>query len=102
MNSLAEKEIEKALVRTAKKMGGLALTFVSPGWDGAPDRIVLFPGGRIGFVELKRPGGTMRPLQIRRKKQLESLGFKVFCVDGTEKIPEALDEIKSQKKRMPE
>ena len=90
-----EKTIERKLVKTAKNMGGLALKFVSPGFDGVPDRIVLFPGGCVGFVELKSPGGTMRPLQVRRKKQMESFGFKVFCVNGTEQIEEVLNAIRT-------
>lgn len=90
-----EKTIERKLVKTAKNMGGIALKFVSPGFDGVPDRIVLFPGGCAGFVELKSPGKTMRPLQVRRKRRLESLGFKVFCVDGTEQIEEVLNAIRT-------
>lgn len=39
-----------------KKMGGWAVKFSSPGLDGMPDRLVLFPGGKLGFVELKAPG----------------------------------------------
>lgn len=96
MDSLREKEIEKRLVEAVRKAGGLAPKFTSPGWDGVPDRIVLLPSGRIGFVELKSPGKVMRPLQVRRKKQLEQLGFKVFCVDGTEQIGGVIDEIKNQ------
>ena len=92
---MIEKTIERMLVDMARKKGGLALKFVSPGFDGVPDRLVLFPGGCVGFVELKSPGKKMRPLQIRRKKQLESLGFKVFCIDGTDQIEEVLDEIRS-------
>ena len=61
-----EKFIEKKLVKTAKSMGGMALKFVSPGMDGVPDRIVLFPRGHMGFVELKAPGKKLRPLQMRR------------------------------------
>lgn len=90
-----EKTIERKLVYMVRKTGGLALKFVSPGLDGVPDRIVLYPGGRAGFVELKSPGKTMRPLQVCRKKQLESLGFKVFCIDGAEQIMEVLDAIRS-------
>ncbi len=88
-----EKHIERKLVEAVKKSGGLAPKFVSPGWDGVPDRIVLLPCGRMAFVELKAPGKTMRPLQIRRKKQLERLGFKVYCVDSPEQIYEVLQEI---------
>lgn len=94
MDSLREKEIEKKLVEAARKAGGLAWKFVSPGCNGVPDRIVLFPGGRVAFVELKSPGKRLRPLQLRRKRQLECLGFRVFCVDGVEQIGKVIEEIK--------
>ncbi len=90
---MTEKDIEKALIRAVKSMGGISPKFVSPGLDGVPDRLVLLPMGRMAFVELKRPGQKMRPLQIRRKKQLESLGFRVFCIDSTEQIGGVLDAI---------
>lgn len=95
MDSLREKEIEKKLAEAVRKSGGLALKFVSPGWSGAPDRIVLLPGGMAGFVEVKAPGKKPRPLQARRKKQLEQIGFKVFVLDGTEQIGGIIDEIRS-------
>ena len=88
-----EKIIERKLIKAAKNMGGLALKFISPGYDGVPDRIVLFPGGRIAFVEVKAPGKTLRPLQVRRKRQLESLGFKVYVLDDPGQIEEILQSI---------
>jgi len=90
-----EKFIEQKLTGAVKKLGGIAPKFVSPGFDGVPDRLVLLPMGRIAFVELKAPGKKMRPLQVRRKRQLESLGFKVFCIDSIEQIGEMLDEIQT-------
>ena len=90
---MLERNIERRLITEAKKRGGLALKFVSPGLDGVPDRIVLLPGGRLGFVETKVPGKRMRPLQVRRKEQLEALGFLVYCVDAVEQIGGVLDEI---------
>lgn len=92
---MRERTVEQRLVTEAKKHGGLALKFVSPGLDGVPDRIVLLPGGHMAFVELKAPGKTMRPLQVRRKEQLEGLGFSVYCVDGTEQIGGILDAIQA-------
>lgn len=47
---MREKIIEHKLLMEVKKIGGLALKFVSPGFDGVPDRIVLLHGGKIGFV----------------------------------------------------
>ena len=90
-----ERTIERKLVEAVRSMGGLCPKFVSPGWDGVPDRIVLLPDGKVSFVETKAPGKRMRPLQKRRKEQLEGLGFKVFCLDSVEGIKEVLDEIRS-------
>ena len=95
MTSLSERDIEQRLVKAVKAKGGLAPKFVSPGFDGVPDRIVLLPHGRIAFMELKAKGRKMRPLQVRRKRQLESLGFSVYCIDSPEQIGGILDEIQS-------
>ena len=81
-----ERDIERALVRYVKSLGGLCLKFVSPGWDGAPDRLCLLPGGKICFVELKRPGAKPRPLQLRRHEQLRRLGFDVRVIDSMEEV----------------
>ena len=90
-----EKHIERSLVKEVKHHGGLALKFISPGWDGVPDRIVLFPGGKMAFIELKAPGKKMRPLQMRRKHQLEKYGFRVYCIDDVEMIGGIIDEIRT-------
>lgn len=90
---MTEKYIEQKLVKAVKKMGGMAPKFVSPGFDGVPDRIILLPMGRMAFIELKAPGKKMRPLQVKRKRQLEALGFLVYCLDSVEQIDEVLKEI---------
>ena len=92
---MREKYVESKLVKAVKMSGGLCIKFVSPSWDGVPDRIVLLPKGRIAFVETKQTGEKMRPLQKRRQRQLESLGFSVYCLDNAEQIKELLDEIRS-------
>lgn len=83
---MLEKVIEKKLKAAVRDAGGLALKFVSPSLDGMPDRILLFPDGQIAFVETKALGKTLRPLQEKRKRQLEAFGFRVFCVDSIEQI----------------
>ena len=92
---MREKAIEKKLKIETEKIGGLALKFVSPGLDGIPDRLVLLPGGRFAFIELKAPGKIMRPLQVKRTRQLEALGFSVYCIDSKEQIGGILDEIQT-------
>ena len=90
-----EKFIEKKLVDAVKHAGGLAPKFFIPGLNGVPDRIILLPEGHMAFVELKAPGKKMRPLQMRRKKQLEHLGYQVYCIDEIEKIGDVIHEIQS-------
>lgn len=92
---MREKEIEKKLALEAKKRGGLAVKFVSPGFDGMPDRIVLMPEGRMAFVEVKAPGKRPRPLQIARHKLLRGLGFLVFILDDVSQIGGILDAVQS-------
>lgn len=92
---MREKEVEAALVKAAKKRNGVALKFVSPGFSGVPDRLVLLPDGKIGFIELKAPGKKMRLLQEKRKSQLERLGFLVFCLDSKEEVEVMLDAIQT-------
>ena len=88
--TMRECQIEKAFVQAVKRRGGLAPKFISPGWDGVPDRIVLLPGGRMAFAELKAPGKKLRPLQVKRKRQLESLGFRVYVIDSPDMINSVL------------
>lgn len=90
---MRERDIERRLVQAIQKLGGLCPKWVSPGWDGVPDRIILLPGGHIAFVELKAPGEKPRTLQLRRKAQLERLGFRVYIIDNTEQIGGVLDEV---------
>ena len=88
-----EKQIEQTLVRAVRRRGGICPKWVSPGLDGVPDRIIILPGGHIGFAELKAPGGKPRPLQKARIRQLRSLGCRVYTVDNVDMIGGVLDEI---------
>ena len=92
---MREKTIEQKLVAAVKSMGGIAPKFISPGFDGMPDRLVLLPGGKIAFVEVKRHGEKPRQLQESRHGLLRRLGFKVYVLDDTAQIGGILDEIQS-------
>ena len=87
---MREKLVEQALVRAVLKRGGLCPKFVSStaGW---PDRMILMPGGRMAFAELKAPGGKPRLLQLYMHQQLRTLGYKVFVIDRQEQIQEVLN-----------
>ncbi len=90
---MRERQIEQKLVKAVKAVGGIAPKLTCPGFDGMPDRMVLMPGGRIGFVEAKAPGEKPRPLQLSRHRLLRRLGFKVYVLDGAEQIEMILREI---------
>lgn len=90
---MKERDIERKLVMETVRRRGVALKFVSPGCIGVPDRIVMLPDGKMGFVELKAPGKKPRPIQVRRIQQMRKMGFKVFVIDGAEQIGSVLDAI---------
>lgn len=90
---MLEKNIEVELSGSVKKKKGLCLKFTSPSMRGIPDRIILLPKGKVGFVEVKRPGQRPRPIQVKRIKQLRELGFKVFVLDGKEQIENIIQKI---------
>ncbi len=90
---MREKIIEQKLVTAVKKHGGICPKFVSPGFDGMPDRLVLLPDGRFAFVEVKAPGEKPRPLQLVRHGMLQKLGYRVYVLDDAEHIEKIIQEI---------
>lgn len=90
---MRERDVERALVKAVQALGGICPKWVSPGLDGVPDRIVLLPEGKIGFVELKAPGEHPRKLQEARMRRLRQLGYKSFVCDRVELIESILNEI---------
>lgn len=83
---MLERTIERRLVDKAKEAGGLAMKWTAPGFSGVPDRIVFLPGGKIIFVELKAPGKSLAPLQVRVHQMLAALGADVRTIDSTEGV----------------
>ena len=93
-----EKVIERKLRDGVKKLGGGAqcLKFESPGTSGVPDRMILLPGGRVVFVELKQVGKRERMRQTYVQNQMRRLGFTVFSTVST---PEQVQTILSHAAR---
>lgn len=88
----SEKDTERYLNRQVKALGGRSYKWVSPGCSGVPDRIVILPGGRVVFVELKSEGRTSSGQQKKRQAELRALGCTVYAdIDTKEKVKEVLD-----------
>jgi hypothetical protein len=88
-----EKLLEKKLREAVKKLGGQALKFRSPGITGVPDRIVLMPGGKVWFVEVKSTGKKLSPRQEIVHPMLQKLNFEVVVIDTAEKLVDFLNVI---------
>ncbi len=88
---LSEKAIENYLKKEVERHGGLCLKFISASMRGLPDRIVLFSGGKIVFVELKAPGKMPRPEQLRVHDIFKALGARVYVIDSKSKVKELIE-----------
>jgi len=90
---IREREIELILRKATAERGGFCLKFAPANWVGAPDRLVILPKGKMGFVEVKAPGQRARPLQRVRHRQLAELGCFVAVLDDPNQISAILDAI---------
>lgn len=96
---MKESELEKKFCLLVGQAGGKAYKFVSPGNTGVPDRLVILPGARVGFVELKKPGGELRKQQEFRRRELGALGCFTAVVDSVESAEAVIGEISRQEPR---
>lgn len=88
-----ERDIENYLRDQVKKIKGIAYKFESPGNAGVPDRLVLLPGGRVHFVELKAPGKKPTALQLAQHRKIERLDHEVLIIDSKEKVDSFIERV---------
>lgn len=86
-----EKLIERKLRENVRKLGGIALKLVSPNHRGVPDRLVLMPGGKVSFAEIKTTGKKPTPLQVKSIEMLRELGFEVEVIDSQDGLDKFLE-----------
>ena len=93
---MRELQLERKLVSEVERIGGRAPKWVSPGNRGVPDRLVILPGGRTVYVEMKAPGKPLEPLQERWAKILRSMGHKVYKIDCEKDIDRFISEVSKE------
>lgn len=91
---LNEKDVENYLKKEVAKLGGKAYKWVSPGNAGVPDRIVLLPGGKIIFVELKGDGGRLSNLQALKIAELKRIGADVRIIKSRDEVDDFITRCK--------
>ena len=87
---MLERAVEAYFRKAVAARGGVAFKFVSPSHRGVSDRIVCLQG-QTWFVELKRPGGRLSPLQRVFAAEMERLGQRYACLSSREEIDEWLN-----------
>lgn len=88
----AEGYVENYLVAQCKKHEAICMKFTSPGTNGVPDRIVV-GHGLVLFVELKAPGETCRPLQVKIQDRITNHGGDVRVIDSREQVDDLMKEL---------
>lgn len=89
----SEKVVERKLVELVKINGGMCIKLLCDQLIGLPDRMCLFPGHKIVFVELKTTGQKPKRIQAYMHNKLRALGFRVEVIDTVESVINFVDDI---------
>lgn len=89
----SEKLVERKLVELVKINNGMCIKLLCDQLIGLPDRLCLFPGHKIAFVELKTTGQKPRRIQAYMHKKLRALGFRVEVIDSVEDVTKFVEDI---------
>lgn len=89
-----EARIENWLVRQVRDLGGICDKFTSPSNPGVPDRLIVMPGGRVIFVELKTETGKLANIQVWQHKRYRELGADVRLIKGMDEARKLVEELK--------
>lgn len=89
----SEKVVERKLVELVKAKKGMCIKLLCDQLTGLPDRLCLFPGGVVIFVEVKTTGQKPRRIQTFIHNKLRALGFRVEVIDTIEAVTKLLNTI---------
>lgn len=93
----SEKVVERKLVELVKMSGGMCIKLLCDQLIGLPDRMCLFPGHKIVFVELKTTGRKPKRIQMYMHNKLRALGFRVEVIDTVESVVNFVETILNNK-----
>lgn len=91
-----KKGVETEFVKAIRLAGGKAYKFTSENNRGVSDRIVVLPG-QMWFVEIKREGAQLSPLQIEFQHFINSFQLNHFVVYGKQGIKDFLEVVNGKK-----
>lgn len=74
----SEKWFERYLIQYCARLGCECIKLYPISYTGVPDRMVLIPGGKTIFVELKSLGNRPSKKQTLVHNQFRSMGFQVL------------------------
>ena len=94
---ILEREVESYLKTRVEKAKGKCIKIPATYEEGLPDRLVILPGNRIAFVELKRPrGGRLREMQKYQINKLKGLGCIVRVIKNYEEVNELIETLEGR------
>ena len=89
----SEKDVERRLVELVKINNGMCIKLLCDQLTGLPDRMCLFPGHKIIFVELKTTGRKPKRIQVYIHNKLKALGFRVEVIDTIKGVEDFISSI---------
>ena len=95
----SEKDVERRLVELVKINNGMCIKLLCDQLMGLPDRMCLFPGHKIIFVELKTTGRKPKRIQVYVHNKLRALGFRVEVIDTIKGVEDLIKEIENERKQ---
>ncbi len=92
---IREREVESYLIKRLKQHGLACIKFIPDQVNGMPDRLVILPGSRVLWVELKTKGGALSEIQKLRHRERKSQGHDVVVVWSKEQVDELVQSLAS-------
>lgn len=88
--SISEQQIQSKIKKYAEEKGWIVIKTIKLSEAGYPD-LFMFKDGKTLFIEVKKPGGIISPLQELRRRQLIQQGFTCEIIDNLEAFKDEIE-----------